>query len=344
VANTELAAAHRDHQGWIAPRWEICRGWLLLQQGHLSDAGAALEGALAVEATPAPLAILPDAVGLLALARVAIHTGSEGLAQRCTGIARATLAVDTADTRRHLVWLLALQALARGDAKTARDELAALADGGGCVLPLLARDVGCEPELARIAVGSDDADLAEAAISSAEDRARCNPGVLSTAAAAATCRGLLRNDADELAAAVELLGTGSRPLMLAFAQEDLGRVLVEQGHKAAGIEALGRALELYAAAAATWDSRRVRGRLRALGVRRRFVATERPEGGWAALTDSELEVARLVARGLTNREAAEHLFVSPHTVNTHLRRVFTKLAVNSRVELARLALQHDLAI
>jgi DNA-binding CsgD family transcriptional regulator len=48
-----------------------------------------------------------------------------------------------------------------------------------------------------------------------------------------------------------------------------------------------------------------------------------------------------VARGLTNREVAEHLYVSPHTVSSHLRRVFAKLDINSRVELTRLAGDHD---
>ena len=55
------------------------------------------------------------------------------------------------------------------------------------------------------------------------------------------------------------------------------------------------------------------------------------------MTKSELAVAQLVADGLTNREIAERLFVSPHTVNTHLRQVFAKLEVNSRVDLTRLA-------
>ena len=83
------------------------------------------------------------------------------------------------------------------------------------------------------------------------------------------------------------------------------------------------------------------GRLRALGVRRRLVAAQRPGRGWAAITDSELAVARLVAQGLTNREVAERLFISQHTVSSHLRHVFTKLEVNSRVDLTRLANLHD---
>jgi DNA-binding CsgD family transcriptional regulator len=58
------------------------------------------------------------------------------------------------------------------------------------------------------------------------------------------------------------------------------------------------------------------------------------------MTDSELTVARLVAQGFTNREVAEQLFVSPHTVSSHLRHVFAKVGVNSRVELTRQAAIH----
>ena len=59
------------------------------------------------------------------------------------------------------------------------------------------------------------------------------------------------------------------------------------------------------------------------------------------LTESELRVARLAARGLTNRQIGEQLFLSPHTVSSHLRHTFTKLEISSRVELARMATQHD---
>jgi DNA-binding CsgD family transcriptional regulator len=58
--------------------------------------------------------------------------------------------------------------------------------------------------------------------------------------------------------------------------------------------------------------------------------------GWASLTATEKSVAKLVASGLTNRESAAKLLVSPYTVDFHLRSIFRKLAVRSRVELARL--------
>jgi DNA-binding CsgD family transcriptional regulator len=85
----------------------------------------------------------------------------------------------------------------------------------------------------------------------------------------------------------------------------------------------------------------VRARLRRSGVRRRLITTDRPRDGWGSLTESELAVVRLVADGLTNREAAERLFVSPNTVNSHLRHAFTKLSVKSRVELARVVSEQD---
>ena len=121
----------------------------------------------------------------------------------------------------------------------------------------------------------------------------------------------------------------------------MGDVTAEHGDTARAVDAFGRALTLYAETAATWDAARVRARLRALGVRRRLVAAQRPQTGWNALTDSEAAVARLVAQGLTDREVAAHLFVSPHTVSGHLRHVFTKLGITSRVELARLVTQTE---
>jgi len=64
-----------------------------------------------------------------------------------------------------------------------------------------------------------------------------------------------------------------------------------------------------------------------------------PAYGWSSLTAAELAVAEKVAQGLTNREAAAHLYLSPHTIDFHLRQVFRKLDVRSRVELTRATLR-----
>jgi DNA-binding CsgD family transcriptional regulator len=66
----------------------------------------------------------------------------------------------------------------------------------------------------------------------------------------------------------------------------------------------------------------------------------RSEDPWRTLTDSELRIAELVAGGLTNRNIAEYLNLSPHTVDAHLKHTYNKLNIHSRVELAVLALEH----
>ncbi|WP_433508882.1 helix-turn-helix transcriptional regulator [Nonomuraea sp. CA-143628] len=137
-----------------------------------------------------------------------------------------------------------------------------------------------------------------------------NPGVPSLKAAAVHAEGRLEE-------AIELYRAGPRPLGLAAALEEAGQ--------------RDEALEIYTACGATRDAARLRG-------------AHGPPRGWAALTPSEVRVARLVAEGLTNREVATALFVSPHTVDSHLRHAFAKLGVNSRVELTRqvlAALGHD---
>ena len=63
---------------------------------------------------------------------------------------------------------------------------------------------------------------------------------------------------------------------------------------------------------------------------------EPPRPNWDSLTKRERIVARLIGQALTNQQIASRIRVSPHTVNYHLRQIYRKLGINSRVELARL--------
>jgi DNA-binding CsgD family transcriptional regulator len=60
---------------------------------------------------------------------------------------------------------------------------------------------------------------------------------------------------------------------------------------------------------------------------------------WDSLTNTERRVADLVAEGLTNREIAKRMFLSRHTIDFHLRHIYLKLHINSRVQLARLVIE-----
>ena len=98
------------------------------------------------------------------------------------------------------------------------------------------------------------------------------------------------------------------------------------------IAAFDEALAITGEIGASWDTARIRRRLRRGGARRRVQAPRTPQTGWPALTRAEVQVVQLVTQGMTNREIAEHLFISPHTVSAHLRHIFDKMGVKSRVQ------------
>jgi DNA-binding NarL/FixJ family response regulator len=65
----------------------------------------------------------------------------------------------------------------------------------------------------------------------------------------------------------------------------------------------------------------------------------RPVDGLATLTPQELQIARYIAEGRSNRDVATLLFVSPRTVAYHLEKIFRKLGVASRADIARVAFE-----
>jgi DNA-binding CsgD family transcriptional regulator/tetratricopeptide (TPR) repeat protein len=319
---------------------EITRGQLLLQMGRLDDAALMLGGRF--EPHESAVTTPMDASGVVALGRLALHTGDDPQTRQTSEIARAMLNESTPGVRRHAAWLLSLQAAADGDPRPAHHWLCATGEPERKqLLSKLWPDTTDEAQMVRIAVAAGDRELAESAVADARRRAQISPDVPSLAATAAQASGLLDDDVEELARAVNLFEPSPRSLALASAWEDLG--LAQHRHESAesGTEALTEALVLFARAGATRDAARLRSRLRALGIRRRVTTAEKQATGWVAMTKSELAVAQLVAGGLTNREIADRLFVSPHTVNTHLRHVFAKLQINSRVDLTRLATERN---
>ena len=154
-------------------------------------------------------------------------------------------------------------------------------------------------------------------------------------ASALHVEGLRSRDVAALLTAAERFDDCERPLAAALALTD---ALHEARHRAHSKvsqvlrRARNRLEELGAAAAA--DHLEMASPHRG--------SRGRPIAGWQSLTPAELRVVNLAATGATNKEIAEELWISPYTVDTHMRHSLAKLGLRSRVALARLAAQHEL--
>jgi DNA-binding NarL/FixJ family response regulator len=118
----------------------------------------------------------------------------------------------------------------------------------------------------------------------------------------------------------------------------LGRALAASGDIHEAIAELETAANEFDALGAVRYRDQVESELRLLGHRtahRRSASGQGDVFGVESLTGRELEVAELVLDRRTNREIADELFLSTKTVETHMRHIFDKLGVSSRVEVAR---------
>jgi DNA-binding NarL/FixJ family response regulator len=167
------------------------------------------------------------------------------------------------------------------------------------------------------------------------------PGDRDMAAAADHVRGLVEQNPPVLERAA---GHYSAALARAWALEDAGYAWAEQGHQDDAVDRLQQAHALYEQAGAADCMARVRSGLRTTGTRLcHWKHADRPAFGWDSLTDTERRIADLVAEGLSNRQVATQVFLSTHTVAFHLRHVFWKLGVTSRVQLARISAERAAA-
>src|SRR5215210_7639247 len=126
----------------------------------------------------------------------------------------------------------------------------------------------------------------------------------------------------------------SRPFERARTELAYGESLRRHRRRVDAREHLRPALETFLALGARQWAERARAELRASGENARSRRAD-PE---ARLTAQEFQVARFVAKGLSNREVGAQLFLSPRTIDFHLRNVFAKLEIASRTELATMQL------
>jgi DNA-binding CsgD family transcriptional regulator len=308
---------------------------LCLARGSLSQAASAAQQAVAAAAEAPGYA----ALGQCLLAVIALRQGDAAAAAgRLSGQPTpvpypAAMYARSAASLSH-----ALVAAADAGPAAAISRIRDICAGLPCRPGVLLGEPGIPAWLVRTALAAGEASLAADVTQAAGVLGRANPGVPGVTAAAAHSLGLLDRDPGQLAAAA---AQHDDPWAQASAAEDLGVLLAGQARPDQAITQLTEAMAGYGRAGAATDMARIRHRLRELGVRRRYWSSSpgRPVTGWGSLTDAERATSKLAAQGLSNRQIGGRLYISRHTVAFHLRQIFRKLDIGSRVELTRIVME-----
>jgi DNA-binding CsgD family transcriptional regulator len=333
LINRAIALAReRGALGILAESLSVRSLQLLLAQRFDEAAASAAEGAdLARELGAQNFTTLPTNV----LAAVAAIRGDEEEAARRAAqtVERATvhgLALQAAMAS----WALAHLDLGRGRWPEALERLEPMADvrpGRGDVL--LA--VVVLPDAIEAAVRAGRRERALAMLPAFEAWAE-GSGAAWARPRLAGYRALLA-EGDEATAHFEealALAEDARPFDLARIRLLYGEHLRRERRRTAAREHLRAAVEAFERLGAAPWAERARAELRATGE----TARTRDPSAAVQLTPQERQVARFVAQGLSNKEVAAQLYLSPRTIDAHLRNAFAKLGVTSRTQLARMDL------
>jgi len=342
VALLRTAAAALEVRGrglWLAGV-SVLRSQLLLASGAVEAAGADAEEGMALAEELQTTLFAPAARSVLAA--VALVQGNHrGAADHVRPAGSGTAAYPQNFFGLRLGSLPALQVQEASDGCAAAVADMAAMDDVAAWKRLQLEDPTAGAWVVRVALEAGDRPLAERSVRCADELAADNPELSSLIAAADHARGLLTGDVDVLLSAAT---AHRRPWARARVTEDVGVTLSTTHNAIAARPYLDRALNAYEELGAEHDLARVRSLLRTMGVRHcHWRRRERPVSGWDSLTEAERAVSDLVAQGLTNRKAAEQMFLSPHTIDFHLRQIFRKLQIDSRVDLTRLAIERDTA-
>lgn len=328
-----LRLVEEQGRGSQVPLYHLYLGFRRLLSGDWDDASVDLNAALGlIEAEQGRYVQLTHGLR----AKIAIHRGD--LAGAATDLEKADDDVVATGPQSGTDVAMIARALlmdAEGDTQNAFAVMETVWD----VLSPLRYVLGFwqwkATELVRLALAVGDRERAQAVTQDAERIAKNAGGVPSADATALRCRGLLEGDTGILLRAVEAYRRSPRVFDGAQACEDAALALAGAGQKAEAKALFVEAIDVYDRVGATRDAARAAAAMRAAGIRRGAVgARKRPTSGWDSLTGTELRIIERVTQGLTNRQIAKQLFISPYTVEAHLRHIFTKLGAASRAEVA----------
>jgi DNA-binding CsgD family transcriptional regulator/tetratricopeptide (TPR) repeat protein len=178
--------------------------------------------------------------------------------------------------------------------------------------------------------------ITERTVESAEEGARRNPDVATLNGLALNLRGRLGGDLGMVAESVKILQHSPRPVLRAAGADHYGRLLLAAGDRDAALDQLDAAWDVYDRMGALAPRARVQRLMREAGARRAKWVGDHTEVEKVSLTEAERRVAYLIANGHTNKSTAKSLSISINTVGTHLRSIYSKLGVQSRVQLVNI--------
>ena len=347
-AQRALAVGRATGQHQLFPVVFAILGVTWMFRGHLLTALDPLEGN--VEAARLSGNVQAMCWSLYGLSQVAIAAGE---VER--GLSAAQEAVDIGDDGKptHHVAYSALT-LALGHLLTGHPDrgLAILERAsGGPDIPLVADSWRAYfLELltrCRLALGQRDAAQRAATLADSSAKQVGLPLARALADRAAAAVALDAGDAQsasELAIrSADTAETVGAPIEAALSRTLAGRSLAAAGERDRAKDELQRAAAALDSVGAQHYRNAAERELRQLGltIHRRSQPGTAEGAGVDALTERELEIARRIVDRRTNREIAEELFLSPKTVETHIRNIFRKLGADSRVEVARIVERAD---
>ncbi|WP_432838123.1 helix-turn-helix transcriptional regulator [Dactylosporangium sp. CA-092794] len=322
------AESERLGTAWSTPLWHYYNAGLLIARGQLDEAVADAEAGVAVAVNLTAYALAVPLLGQLT--RLAVMQGDLPQAEAHLAHLRRRTAAGITAAPEDVVWSEGVLHDAVFGPEAAMRTLRVIYDQLPRRALLISQDPAAAAALVHIAVRAGDAARARTVVAAARALAERNPRILSLAAAADHADGILTGDPSQLRRAVERFRRTPRRLALAAALEDAALDTADLGQSRAwATEAIHIVTECRA--------ERARHRLEfALGGPNAPAEEQlfRPGSPLRQLTPAERSVALKVADGRTNRQVATELFLSRHTVDSHLRKIFNKLGIRSRVELA----------
>ncbi|MFF4756439.1 helix-turn-helix transcriptional regulator [Streptomyces sp. NPDC002514] len=230
-------------------------------------------------------------------------------------------------------WVTAQAMEARSGVTSAASLIAGIVTNPRVLRQLLVSEPAAASWLVRASSKLGARDLAKMSVAAASDTSAKHPKFSVIQGSALHAAGLLERDSGKLREAASVYPDR---WCVASAREDMAGLLAKRKpERAETIRIFELVLEAYNEVGATRDASRVANKLREFGVRRGVIRTVEREGPLLhGLTDAEFAIAELVSQGHTNNEVGRQLFISQHTVAFHLKKVYQKMNVASRVELA----------